>query len=298
MDYNIQSITNYWDEIDVTGATVRSFGPVDRAFSGRVQIATPSESPCSVLIVNGYAVQTSESLPKSDVSVIGAKEAQDPSLPFLVAVEGRSTERLRRYTRDLSLEKVVDKLTGTGFTGYVELVENVVSGDYYVTFHAGRPRYVAIHSEERPPVIGEEAKEEMFKEVGIYSVYRCYVNPVNLSMHPAQWDNPKISTEPFEYDSSTGSGDTKVFSTDDTGSDSSGDTKVFSSMNPGSDPSGQTEVFEQRDDDLSDQAEVYNPKSDPSTTTKEHDGRYCTLCGKGVDKDANFCPLCGTELDP
>ena len=61
------------------------------------------------------------------------------SIPLLIAMQaGETTTRGRYYSEDTPIPEVHETLTEGGFTGYLELSENVLSGDYYVVYQAGR----------------------------------------------------------------------------------------------------------------------------------------------------------------
>ncbi|MDZ7730781.1 MAG: hypothetical protein U5K37_07470 [Natrialbaceae archaeon] len=66
-------------------------------------------------------------------------EAPDPGVPLLMAIQAAGGEpRARYYTEKTPLESVDKTLQDGGFTGYVELSEDVLSGDYYLIYYGGR----------------------------------------------------------------------------------------------------------------------------------------------------------------
>ena len=73
------------------------------------------------------------------------------------------------FTDDTPLEAVDETLAGGGFTGYVELSENVLSGDYYYVYLDGAVDHVAFVGSEQL-LTGEEAESRAEGEVGIYDV--------------------------------------------------------------------------------------------------------------------------------
>ena len=93
-------------------------------------------------------------------------------LPVLFAMQERGGEpRAQYYTNDTALSKADRKLSQGGFTGYIELSENVLSGDYYVTYTAGESMAVAYVGNSRRLETDDDAFELADDEVGIYTVY-------------------------------------------------------------------------------------------------------------------------------
>ena len=117
-----------------------------------------------------------------------AREAPSPALPLLVVMQERSDEvRAKYYTEDTPLSEVDRTLSEGGFTGYVELSENVLSGDYLTVYHGGRSMSVAYVGESKQLLTGDEAFERAEDEVGIYEV-----KPVDIEII----DIPEIEEEP------------------------------------------------------------------------------------------------------
>ncbi len=100
-----------------------------------------------------------------------AHAAPEPSLPLLFAMQDAGgTTRGEYYTENTPLQEVDNTLRDGGFTGYVELSENVLSGDYYLVYHGGERSAVAFIGNARRLKTGEEAFERAADEVGIYTV--------------------------------------------------------------------------------------------------------------------------------
>lgn len=297
MNYDVGSITDHWDAVPLDGLesrSLRAFGSAGRAFSGGLDWST-SGGRTSALVVNGFAVRATRDLPSPGeaTQVERVREAPAPVLPYLVAVHGRGKQRLRRYTENQPIETTIDKLSGTSFTGYVELSDRVYSGDYYAAFHAGRPGFVALRSDDRPPLCGDDARERMVDEVGIYTVHELYVDPVDLSAPPDERGDPVVDAEPPTTAADEAVGDTRVFdpepgaSADETGDD----TKIFET---GSETDGdEVETFRPDRESDGEPRRATDPGGDD---TNRHDV-YCKHCGNGVDEDAFYCPLCGGRLD-
>ncbi|WP_137286950.1 DUF7527 domain-containing protein [Halorussus salinisoli] len=121
-----------------------------------------------------------------------AYAAPHPSLPLLFSMQERGGEtQAKYYTNDTPLSDVDSTLTDGKFTGYVELSENVLSGDYYVAYYGGRSMSVAFVGASEQVVTGDDAFERANDEVGIYEV-----RDVNIEVT----DVP----EPDDADESTG----------------------------------------------------------------------------------------------
>jgi len=92
--------------------------------------------------------------------------------PGLIRHAGAGREpRAQYYTNDTSLSEADRKLSQGGFTGYIELSENVLSGDYYVTYTAGESMAAAYVGNSRRLETDDDAFELADEEVGIYTVY-------------------------------------------------------------------------------------------------------------------------------
>src|SRR6056297_537564 len=88
-------------------------------------------------------------------------EAPSPALPLLAVMQERGDEvRAQYYTEDTPISEVDQTLTDGNFTGYVELSENVLSGDYYLVYHQGRSMSVAWVGNSQRLVTDEEAFEQ------------------------------------------------------------------------------------------------------------------------------------------
>ncbi|MFB6360016.1 MAG: hypothetical protein ABEH59_01705 [Halobacteriales archaeon] len=106
-----------------------------------------------------------------------AYSAPDPGLPLLYAMQAEGGEpRAKYYTDDNPLPEVHETLVDAEFTGYLELSENVLSGDYYVVYYGGKSMSVAFVGNSRQLVTGDEAFREAADEVGIYEVIDVELN--------------------------------------------------------------------------------------------------------------------------
>ena len=168
---------------------------VDRGFSGAV-----TDGAAWVVLVNGRIV----GVHGGDLSTFEgadgtAYEAPDPSLALLFAMQESSGEsRAQYYTEETPISTVDETLSEGGFTGYVELSENVLSGDYYVVYSGGKSTGIAFVGNNETLYTGEEAFERADDEVGIYEVYDADLDIVELP-EPAE---PEMSTDDSATDGS------------------------------------------------------------------------------------------------
>jgi hypothetical protein len=108
-------------------------------------------------------------------------EAPTPALPLLAVMQEHGGDaRAQYYSEDTSIAEVDGKLESGGFTGYIELSENVLSGDYYVVYHRGQSMSVAFVGNTGQLLEGEEAFERADGEVGIYRVHPATIDPVDV----------------------------------------------------------------------------------------------------------------------
>lgn len=241
MDTDVRSLPDQWTDVGVDqNVSLSKFGSTDKEFSGSLRWRDPDDrggDMCTAYVVGGHVVRSDTALPSSGdaVSVVKAKRAPNPALPFLTAVHQRGERKLHRYTKNLSIERVLDVLTGRPFSGYIELSENVISGNYYAVFHEGKPTCIGIRSAASSPDVGEPARELMLDEVGIYDLYQVAVDPVDLS-RLSTYPSSISPVEPNSPSDNPETGDTVVFDTDD----GSSDTVIF---DPSEESLDDTNVF-------------------------------------------------------
>jgi outer membrane murein-binding lipoprotein Lpp len=134
-------------------------------------------------------------------------EAPSPALPLLAVMQAQDADaRAEYYTEDTGLGDVDSKLADGGFTGYVELSENVLSGDYFVVYHQGRSMSVAFVGPEGRVKTGEDARERATEEIGIYRVYPADIDAVGLpdpAPAPAPGSEPAPESEETETATAT-----------------------------------------------------------------------------------------------
>jgi len=99
---------------------------------------------------------------------------------LFVMLERGGERRGRYYTGETPIADVDETLREGGFTGYLELSENVLSGDYYLVYHGGERRACAFVGQAERLYTGDEAYERAVDEVGIYTVTAVEVGVVDL----------------------------------------------------------------------------------------------------------------------
>ncbi len=110
-----------------------------------------------------------------------AYEAPDDALPLLAIMQERDVDvRAKYYSEETSISKVDKTLRDGGFTGYIELSENVLSGDYYLVYHAGTSMSVAYVGESSKLLQDDEAFDTADDEVGIFKVRQVDVEPIEI----------------------------------------------------------------------------------------------------------------------
>jgi FtsZ-binding cell division protein ZapB len=140
-------------------------------------------------------------------------EAQTPWVAAVAAMLALDGEvRGRYFTADTPLEAVHETLSDGGFTGYVELSENVLSGDYYFVYLDGEVGHVGFVGGSQW-LLGEEAETKAKSEIGIYAVTAVSLPRPELPdppatetdrSDPAVADAPETTTdagEPADSDS-------------------------------------------------------------------------------------------------
>ncbi|GAA0302325.1 DUF7527 domain-containing protein [Halarchaeum salinum] len=125
-----------------------------------------------LFFVNGRAVTVADGTVADVAKDSGeVRSAPERSLALLLAMhESGGETRARYYTNETPLAETDEALRDAGFTGYIELSENVLSGDYYVAYYGGRSFPVAFVGNAPEVFTGEEAFERAADEVGVYEV--------------------------------------------------------------------------------------------------------------------------------
>ena len=149
----------------------------DSGFSGVVEVGH-----AKLCMLNGTAVGILEGdIDDFEGGSGTAYEAPSPALPLLALMQEQNEEvRGKYYSEDTPLSDVDDTLSDGGFTGFIELSENVLSGDYYVVYHRGRSMAVAWVGNNGQLLTDDEAFERADDEVGIFAVHPAELDPVEI----------------------------------------------------------------------------------------------------------------------
>jgi len=159
-------------------------GLAEQDFSG----AVTADGTTWAFLLNGNVVGvfdgTIETFEGADLS---AYAAPDPALPLLFAMQEQGGEtRAKYYTNDTPLSEADKTLSSGNFTGYVQLSENVLSGDYYVVYYGGKSMSVAFVGNSGRLISGDEAFERANGEVGIYEVKEASIDVVDVPESAAE----------------------------------------------------------------------------------------------------------------
>ncbi len=190
MDSRTQERVERWDSRPFDGGRDGLSDLADSGFSGAVTAAGTW-----LFMLNGRVVGVFDgSLENFDAASGTVYVAPDPALPLLAAMKTRGGDtRAKYYTNDTPLSEVDRTLQDGSFTGYVELSENVLSGDYYVVYYGGRRMAAAYIGNAERLLTDEEAFERAADEVGIYEVIDVDVDVTDLR-EPA--DEPESGPDP------------------------------------------------------------------------------------------------------
>ncbi|MFC5969918.1 hypothetical protein ACFPYI_01105 [Halomarina salina] len=135
-----------------------------------------------LFMLNGHAIGVVDgSLDAFDGASGTAYTAPDDSLPLLFAMlEHGGEKRGQYYTERTALSDVDGTLAQGSFTGYVELSENVLSGDYYVVYYGGNAMHCAFVGQAERLLTGDEAANRANDEVGLYDVVAVDISILSI----------------------------------------------------------------------------------------------------------------------
>jgi hypothetical protein len=202
MDGEILDAVTEWERRTVADGVAGLDDVADEGFSGAI---TTGSTWTFVLNGRYLGVFDGDAEDFADAALT-AYTAPDISLPLLYAMQARGGEvRGRYYSQETPLIDLHDTLSSGNFVGYVELSENVLSGDYYVVYYGGRSLPAAYVGNSRRLLTGEEAFERAASEVGIYAVVDAHVEVVDLP--------ERLSPTPTADGSSTPGGPTDTEAT-------------------------------------------------------------------------------------
>ncbi|WP_312908811.1 DUF7527 domain-containing protein [Natronosalvus caseinilyticus] len=167
MDPRTQERVERWDSRPFSGGYDGLSSLADEEFSGAV-----TSGGAWAFMLNGRIVGVVDgALEQFDGASGTTYVAPHPSLPLLCTMDEQGGEtRAKYYTNDTPLSEVDQTLQEGSFTGYVELSEQVLSGDYYLVYYGGRRMAAAYIGNAQRLLTGDEAFERADDEVGIYEV--------------------------------------------------------------------------------------------------------------------------------
>ncbi len=166
-----------WDGRSFTGGYRAVHGLADESFSGVVRAGG-----AELYMTKGVVVAIRQgSIDDFEDTEGRIYEAPSEALPLLAVMQEQNTDvRDKFYTEKTPMSDVDKTLSDGGFTGFVELSENVLSGDYYLVYHGGRSMSVGFVGESARLIDGDEAFETADDEVGIYKVRPADVDRVEI----------------------------------------------------------------------------------------------------------------------
>ncbi|MFB6093768.1 MAG: hypothetical protein ABEJ77_02355 [Halanaeroarchaeum sp.] len=162
-----------WDARPFSGGYRELYDLADEDFSGAV-VADDVWS----FFLNGRVVGVFQGEITDFASESGTVyAAPDDSLPLLFSMQERGgSTRAKYFTNDTSISEAHETLSDANFTGYLELSENVLSGDYYVSYYGGKSMSTAFVGQSDRLLTGEEAFERADDEVGVFEVRTVSMN--------------------------------------------------------------------------------------------------------------------------
>lgn len=177
MDNEIVEEVTEWESVQFSGGYDGLRELAEREFTGAV-----TNDFVWLFFLNGRIVAAVDGSIDSFAEASGtAYRAPDPSVPLLFAMQAQGGEtKAKYYTEETPLSEVDETLSSGNFTGYVELSENVLSGDYYLLYHGGRSLACAFIGNNRTLLTGDEAFERADDEVGIYEVRDVEIDVISI----------------------------------------------------------------------------------------------------------------------
>ena len=177
MSMRTVELVSEWESVPFDGGYDGLHSLSDQGFSGAV-----TAGPTQLFMLNGTVVGILDGdIEDFDGTDGTARAAPHDALPLLVVMQDRADgPRAQYYTEDTAISEVDRTLEDGNFTGFVELSENVLSGDYYLVYHQGRSMSVAWVGNSQRLITDEEAFEQADGEVGIYQVMPADIEPVEI----------------------------------------------------------------------------------------------------------------------
>ncbi|QLG47377.1 DUF7527 domain-containing protein [Natrinema halophilum] len=203
MDSRTHERVEEWDSRPFSGGFDGLSDLAATEFSGAV-----SAAGTWLFMLNGRVVGVFDGDIEDFETASGTRyDAPHPSLPLLCVMEERGGDtRANYYTNETPIQEVDETLQNGSFTGYVELSENVLSGDYYAVYYGGRRMAAAYIGNAERLLTGDEAFDRAADEVGIYEVVDVDIDVTDVP-EPADGDgNTKDASVTSDDITDAGSG--------------------------------------------------------------------------------------------
>jgi len=278
-----------WDTRPFSGGYRGLQDLADEGFSGIV-----TAGPTRLCMTKGTVVGVLDGSIEDFENASGtAHVAPSPALPLLALMqEGDSEVQAQYYTEETPIREVNGTLSDGNFTGYIELSENVLSGDYYVVYHQGRSMSVAYVGNSKQLLTEDEAFQRANDEVGIYEVVDAGVDVTEIPEPAGAVDGSADAAAGAAAAAETADGDaTDVAESADTTADSGSDPAAGAGA--GSDPepaTGSTETAPEATDASAPEATEADVdgsmQSDAGSTTGSRDDHGGAERG-GADRSAD-----------
>ncbi|WP_323171561.1 transcriptional regulator [Natrialba sp. PRR66] len=167
MDSRTQERVEEWDSRSFSGGFDGLSDLADGGFSGAV-----AAGGSWLYMLNGRIVGVlGGEITDFEDATGTVYQAPHPSLPLLCTMKAHGGNvQAKYYTNETPLREVDETLQSGSFTGYIELSENVLSGDYYAVYYGGRRMAAAYIGNAERLITGDEAFERADDEIGIYEV--------------------------------------------------------------------------------------------------------------------------------
>ncbi|TKX39547.1 hypothetical protein EXE51_01360 [Halorubrum sp. CGM5_25_10-8B] len=253
MDAQRREAIAEWDERSFSDGLAGLGRIVDDGFSGAA-----TDGVGWVFLVDGRVVGVVDATLDAFADASGTVyRAPDDALPVLFAMQELGGEpRAKYYTNDTPLKEADRKLSQGGFTGYIELSENVLSGDYYVAYTGGESMAAAYVGNARRLETGDDAFELAADEVGIYTVYE-----VDLDVRPL----------PDDAGTADATDDGTTDETEDAGSDPDSRGDDGRDAPGGADEASPADAVDPAPNTGRDDGSAARPRDDPTTAARDSD---------------------------
>lgn len=128
-----------------------------------------------------------------------AYDASEPTQPLLFAMqEAEGQTEAEYYTGNTPVSEADEELAGD-FVGYIELSEDVLSGDYYAVYDGDTSMYVGFLGGGEV-VTGDEALDKADNEVGVYEIVSVELDVEEISIDATEEDDEAAEQESEEVE--------------------------------------------------------------------------------------------------